>query len=79
MFHSPFSLFLRISILISSSSCFSLSSRSAVKSSGGGKVPERKGKQRDTLYLAFNALPCINGSKKAFNKHLTFYQAHVKR
>ena len=61
MFHSPFFLsLLRLSILISSSSCFSSSSRSAVKSSGGGKVPEGKGKQRDTLYLAFSALLHIN-------------------
>ena len=56
MFHSPFT-FLRISCL----SCSSSSSRSVEKSSGGGKAPERKGKQRDTLYLAFSALPRING------------------
>ena len=61
MFHSPFSLFLPISIQISCSSRFSSSLRSAVKSSGGGKVPERKGKQRDTLYLAFSALPHREG------------------
>ena len=60
MFHSPFILSLRLSIIKSSLSCCSSSSRSAVKSSGGGKVPEGKGKQRDTLYLAFSALLHIN-------------------
>ena len=54
-FHSPF--ILTLGSIRSCSSCSSSSSRSAVKSSGGGKVPERKGKQRDTLYLAFSALP----------------------
>ena len=57
MFHLPFILCL----LSSLQSRFSSSSKSAVKSSGGGKVPERKGKQRDTLYLAFTDLPYING------------------
>ena len=57
MFHLPFILCL----LSSLHSCFSSSSKSAVKSSGGGKVPERKGKQKDTLYLAFTDLPYING------------------
>ena len=57
MFHSPFTLCL-VSF-ISRLSTFSL--RLAVKSFGGGKVPERKGKQKDTLYLAFSALPYING------------------
>ena len=56
MFHSPVSLCLSSSV----SSFFSLSSRSAVKSSGEGKVPERKGKQKDTLYLALSALLHIN-------------------
>ena len=57
MFHSPFFLCL----LSSLQSRFSSSSRSAVKSSGGGKVPERKGKQKYTLYLALSALLHING------------------
>ena len=56
MFYSPLSLCLSSSV----SSSFSFSSRSAVKSSGGSKVPERKGKQKDTLYLAFSALLHIN-------------------
>ena len=56
LFHSPFTLCLKSSVR----SCFSSSSRSALKSSGEGKVPERKGKQRDTLYLVFSALPYIN-------------------
>ena len=57
MFLSPFALCLRSSVR----SSFSSSSRSAVKSSVGGKVPDRKGKQKDTLYLAFSVLPYING------------------
>ena len=57
MFHLPFILCL----LSSLQSRFSSSSKSAVKSSGGGKVPERKGKQKDTLYSAFTDLPYING------------------
>ena len=56
MFHSPSSLCLSSS----ASSFLSFSSRSAVKSAGGSKVPERKGKQKDTLYLAFSTLPYIN-------------------
>ena len=56
MFHSPLSLCLSSSV----SSPFSFSTRSAVKGTGGGKVPERKGKQKDTLYLAFSALFHIN-------------------
>ena len=56
MFLSPFALCLRSSVR----SSFSSSSRSAVKSSGG-EVPDRKGKQKDTLYLAFSVLPYING------------------
>ena len=52
MFHSPLSLCFSSSL----SSSFSFSSRAAVKSSGEGKVTERKGKQKDTLYLAFSAL-----------------------
>ena len=56
MFYSPLSLCRSSSV----SSSFSFSSRSAVKSSGEGKVPERKGKQKDTLYLAFSALLHIN-------------------
>ena len=56
MFHSPSNPCLSSSVRI----CFSSSSRSEIKSSGGGKVPERKGKQRDTLYLAISALPRIN-------------------
>ena len=61
MFHSPFMLFLSVSIQINCWSCSSSSSRSVEKSSGGGKVPERKGKQRDTLHFEFSALPCISG------------------
>ena len=57
MFHSPSTL----CVISSVRSCSSSSSKSAVKSSGGGKVPERKGKQRDTLYLAFSALPHREG------------------
>ena len=56
MFHSPLSLCLSSSV----SSPFSFSSRSAVKGTGGSKVPDRKGKQKDTLYLAFSALLHIN-------------------
>ena len=56
MFYSPLSLCRSSSV----SSSFSFSSRSAVKSLGEGKVPERKGKQKDTLYLAFSALFHIN-------------------
>ena len=56
MFYSPLSLCRSSSV----SSSFSFSSRSAVKSAGEGKVPERKGKQKDTLYLAFSALFHIN-------------------
>ena len=56
MYHSPLSLCLLSSV----SSPFSLSFRCAVKSSGEGKVPERKGKQKDTLYLALSALFHIN-------------------
>ena len=56
MFHSPLSLCRSSSV----SSSFSFSSRSAVKSAGERKVPERKGKQKDTLYLAFSALFHIN-------------------
>ena len=59
MFHSPSFFCVKSSV-----SCFSSFSR--FKSSGGGKVPERKGKQKDTLYLAFDALPYINGQKQAF-------------
>ena len=57
MFHSPFTLCL-VSL---ASSLSTFSSRLAAKSLGGGKVPERKGKQKDILYLAFSALPYING------------------
>ena len=57
MFRSPSTL----CVISSVRSCSSSSSKSAVKSSGGGKVPERKGKQRDTLYLAFSALPYREG------------------
>ena len=56
MFHSPVSLCLSSS----ASSSFSFSSRSAFKSAGGKKVPDRKGKQKDTLYLVFSTLPYIN-------------------
>ena len=56
MFHSPLSLCRSSSV----SSSLSFSSRAAVKSSGEGKVPERKGKQKDTLHLAFSALLHIN-------------------
>ena len=56
MFHSPVSLCRSSSV----SSFFSVSSRSAFKSAGGKKVPDRKGKQKDTLYLAFSTLPYIN-------------------
>ena len=55
MFHLPFAL----CPLSSLRSCFSFCSKLAVRSSGEDKVPERKGKQKDTLYLAFNALPYI--------------------
>ena len=56
MFYSPLSLCRSSSV----SSFFSFSSRSAVESTGEGKVHERKGKQKDTLYLAFSALFHIN-------------------
>ena len=56
MLHSPF-----LCATSGVSSCLSIPSRSVLTSSGGGKVPERQGKQRDTLYLAFSALPHING------------------
>ena len=61
MLHSPFILSLRLSIIKSSLSRSSSTSSSAVKSSGGGKVPERKGKQKDTLCLLFRVSPYING------------------
>ena len=56
MFYSPLSLCRSSSV----SSSFSFSSSSEVKSAGEKKVSERKGKQKDTLYLAFSALLHIN-------------------
>ena len=56
MFYSPLSLCLSSSV----SSPISFSSRLVVKSAGERKVPERKGKQKDTLYLALSALFHIN-------------------
>ena len=62
MFYSPLSL-CRSS---SASSFFSFSSRSAVKSARERKVPERKGKQKDTLYLANTG----HFAQKTFRKSL---------